>query len=449
MSKRSHLFKVKRGQLYYDNKPIGNSEHNPGFSRLYFEEEPLSEDGANGVVFRASHNILDIQQVVKVWRPTTTNVFTRAKEEAKKNANRSLGHSVTHINDAGIYNYPCEIFFAVMEIVSDTKTLKDWIKLRNGLLRIVEEETKAQIRSRQKELEELIQKAKHHTKHPTKDIQKLKQDIKDKKDYLQKLTVNSCAQALNITAGLLLCTGTIYENGMTHGDLHEGNLLVIDDDENTQTDLRKFHNVGTPGTLIAADIRIIDIGTSKAIGTNREIGQQRDIDKMINNTQRVLSPLLKHLKASLADWIFPTAQRFSNSAPPLWIHKGEIVSAGTIAGDLLRLTIFLNLALGYATNAPNQKGSLTLEDNGPNDFNDIMLEEIPELLIELKSGNSLSSLRFYSTASSGNYINWSKVWQDLTKRYPALSSYCIFGDTLMASSLLTSEEETDTQPSRS
>lgn len=439
MSKRSHLFKVKKGQLYYDNKPIGNSEHNPGFSRLYFEDEPLSEDGANGVVFRASHSILDIQQVVKVWRLKPTSDFTRAKEESKKNANRSLGHSVTHINDAGIYNYPCEIFFAVMEIVSDATTLKEWIKLRNASLRAIEKETKKQISSQQKELKELLRETKDHTEYTTKGIQNLKRRIKYSNDYLQKLTLNSCAQALNINAGILLCAGTLYENGMTHGDLHEGNLLVVDGGENTQTDLLKFHNVGTPGTLIAADIRIIDIGTSKAIGTNREIGRQRDIDKMINNTQRVLSPLLKHLKASLADWIFPTAQRFSNSAPPLWTHKGEIVSAGTIAGDLLRLTIFLNLALGYATNAPNQKGSLTLEDNGLHDFNDVMWEELPESLIELKSGNSLSSFRFYSTVSSGNYINWSKVWQDLTKRYPALSTYCFIGDILMASSLLTSE----------
>lgn len=190
MNTNSHLFKVKRGRLYYDNKPIGTCKCHPGFERLYFETEPLSEEGANGVIFRASHRILDIQQAVKVWRPEKASDFRKAKNEAKKNANRNLGNSVAHINDAGICEYPSDIFFAVMEIVNDAKTLKEWIKLRNHSL------------------------------------QELENDAKTDKMRLQNRKLRSCAQALNVTSGLLLCTGTLYENDMTHGDLHTGNLLI-------------------------------------------------------------------------------------------------------------------------------------------------------------------------------------------------------------------------------
>lgn len=388
MSMSGHLFKVKRGRLYYDNKPIGTCKCHPGFERLRFEDEPLSEEGANGVLFRASHQILNIQQAIKVWRPEKASDFKKAKNEAKKNANRDLGNSVAHINDAGIYEYPSKIFFAVMEIVNNAKTLKEWIKLRNLSL------------------------------------QELESDAKTDKMRLQTLKLRSCAQALNVTSGLLLCTSALYENQMTHGDLHAGNLLILDN-EKTRTNLLQFTDIGTPGSLTPVDIRIIDIGTSEATGTNRQIGEIRDVDKLIQNTRAILSPLLTYFKTSLTEWLTLENVKEKQQSLSIWTHDNTPISPAVLAGDLLRLIIVLNLILGFATNAPNKKGYLALEDEEVAAFNNLFSSKICDMEISFKFGGSQNKLDYFSEISSGLSINWPKVWEIIARKYPAITSYYI------------------------
>lgn len=388
MNTRSHLFKVKRGRLYYDNKPIGTCKCHPGFERLYFEKDPLSEEGANGVIFRASHRILDIQQAVKVWRPEKASDFKRAKNEAKKNANRDLGNSVAHINDAGIYEYPSDIFFAVMEIVNNARTLKEWRKSRN------------------------------------KSLQALNQHAKLGTGYTNSRKLHCYAQALNVAAGTLLCMGTLYENNMTHGDLHEGNLLIVDN-EDTRTDLLQFPNVGKPGTLRPADIRIIDIGTSKATGTARAIGERRDVDKLIENTRAILAPLLTHFNTSLSKWLLLTKIKGTSETPPEWRYNNTQISSKVIAGDLLRLVVFLNLILGFVTKGEHKAGSLHLDKDDLSKFNQSMLTIIPGSHIYLDQGDHLNALIYYSTVSFGNTIDWPKVWKCISLKYPEFSPYTV------------------------
>lgn len=391
MNTRSHLFKVKRGRLYYDNKPIGTCKCHPGFERLYFEKDPLSEEGANGVIFRASHRILDIQQAVKVWRPEKASDFKRAKNEAKKNANRDLGNSVAHINDAGIYEYPSEIFFAVMEIVNNASTLKEWRKSRN------------------KSLQALDKREKHEA------------------GYADSRKLHSYAQALNVAAGTLLCMGTLHKNNMTHGDLHEGNLLIVNNDD-TRTDLLQFPHVGNPGTLRPADIRIIDIGTSKATGTARRIGERRDVDKLIENTRAILSPLLTHFNTSLSKWLRLTKIKGTSETPPEWRYNNTQIPSKVIAGDLLRLVVFLNLILGFVTKGEHEAGSLHLDKEDLSEFNQSMLSDIPVSHINLDVCDHHNALFYYSKVSFGDTIDWPKVWKCISLKYREFSPYTLSPD---------------------
>ena len=391
MNTNSHLFKVRRGRLYYDNKPIGTCKCHPGFERLYFETEPLSEEGANGVIFRASHRILDIQQAVKVWRPEKASDFRKAKNEAKKNANRNLVNSVAHINEAGIYEYPSVIFFAVMEIVNNARTLKEWRKSRN------------------------------------KSLQALNKDAKHATGYAESRKLHSYAQALNVAAGTLLCMGTLNENNMTHGDLHEGNLLIVNN-EDTRTDLLQFPHVGNPGTLRPADIRIIDIGTSKATGTARRIGERRDVDKLIENTRAILAPLLTHFNTSLSKWLLLTKIKGTSETPPEWRYNNTQISSKVIAGDLLRLVVFLNLILGFVTKGEHKAGSLHLDKEDLRVFNRAMLSDIPASHIHLDLGDHLNALIYYSNVSFGDTIDWKKVWKCISHKYPEFSLYDLSAD---------------------
>lgn len=388
MNKRIHLFSVKRGRLHYDDKPIGACKCHPGFERLRFEDDPLSEEGANGVIFRATHRTLGIQQAVKVWRPEKLADIKRAKAEAKKNANRDLGNSIAHVNDAGIYEYPSRIFFAVMEIVNGATTLKEWIASRNRSL---------------KECSTMPDTG---------------------AELPETLKLYFSAQALNIASGLLLCASVLHMNDITHGDMHDRNLLVTNCG-GTRTDLLTFRHVAGIGTLNPAEIRIIDIGTSKAEGTNRTVGIKRDIDKLIHNTRRILSPLLSHFNTSLKQWLNldittgrtqnPTAQKRDNTpASPI-----------IVTGDLLRLTMVLNLILGYATNTPNKQGTLTLNAEEVSEFNQLISSSTLDSHISSIPSTALNALRHIGERSTGLLINWPEVWATAARRYPALSSYSI------------------------
>ncbi len=80
-------FSVVNNKLTYGEKPLQECEEYGlyPFSRFVFDSTPLSEDGANGVIFSATHKLLDIRQAVKLWRPEkVSGGIERALLEVKK-----------------------------------------------------------------------------------------------------------------------------------------------------------------------------------------------------------------------------------------------------------------------------------------------------------------------------------------------------------------------------
>ena len=217
---------------------------------------------------------------------------------------------------------------------------------------------------------------------------------------------------------------TLHKNNMTHGDLHEGNLLIVNNDD-TRTDLLQFPHVGNPGTLRPADIRIIDIGTSKATGTARRIGERRDVDKLIENTRVILSPLLTHFNTSLSKWLRLTKIKGTSETPPEWRYNNTQIPSKVIAGDLLRLVVFLNLILGFVTKGEHKAGSLQLDKEDLSEFNQSMLSDIPVSHINLDVCDHHNALFYYSKVSFGDTIDWPKVWKCISLKYPEFFPYTV------------------------
>ena len=267
-----------------------------------------------------------------------------------------------------------------MEIVNNARTLKEWRRSRNKSLQALNKETKHAI------------------------------------GYVESRKLHSYAQALNVAAGTLLCMGTLHKNNMTHGDLHEGNLLIVNNDD-TRTDLLQFPHVGNPGTLRPADIRIIDIGTSKATGTARRIGERRDVDKLIEIRASILSPLSHTFQYSTQQMAAPYQIKGTSETPPEWRYNNTQIPSKVIAGDLLRLVVFLNLILGFVTKGEHKAGSLHLDKEDLSEFNQSMLSDIPVSHINLDVCDHHNALFYYSKVSFGDTIDWPKVWKCISLKY--------------------------------
>ncbi len=123
---------VKDGLLYCDGKLVGESKEKGGFLQYYFDKEPLG-NGANGITFSVTHKILNVKQVVKIYFPKEDekDVSHKAREEAIKNANTKLAGVAAVIFDAGEYEYPCKLWYSIMESVSSYCTIKQWREKRN------------------------------------------------------------------------------------------------------------------------------------------------------------------------------------------------------------------------------------------------------------------------------------------------------------------------------
>lgn len=181
---------VRNGILYYGDKPVGESEGKNGFLQYYFDEEPLG-NGANGVTFSVTHKILGVKQVVKIYFPKEDekSVSFKAREEARKNANTALAGVTAVIFDAGEYEYPCKLWYSIMESVSSYCTVRQW-------------------------------RAKREQYFPSN----------AKKFAVESEMCRSSIHAsLNLAAGFLKTVIALYEHNVIHGDLNPGNVLWIVD----------------------------------------------------------------------------------------------------------------------------------------------------------------------------------------------------------------------------
>lgn len=373
---------VRDGILYCAGKCIGESQERRGFLQYYFDEEPLG-CGANGVTFSVTHKILNVKQVIKIYFPKEDEeqASFKAKEEARKNANTLLAGVTAVIFDAGEYNYPCKLWYSIMESVSSYCTIKQWRANR----------------------EEYFPSNKNRF------------DIKSKKCQ------SSIHASLNLAAGFLKAVIVLYENNVVHGDLNPGNVLWVFDADTVSEEMERVssHDYSVLGELEPFCVRLIDMGASKASDI-KVGGMIRDSWKLYEHIKSFLSPIFMGHKIRFADWfkfeLLETDEcqmigveriiAFRENEKVYWIRPQEI------AGDFFRLISVLTLAFGIITNSPiEEERAIKLETMDKNDFYVLMFEENIRDAIDAFSFDSMMVLHKLSKISScGKWINWENVW---------------------------------------
>lgn len=122
----------KDGMLCYENKQFLIKDGLPAFQNLKFKK--ILSNGANGVTFIVIHNNLQIEQLVKLYFITDPKFEIKAIEESKKNSNVKLGDTIARVYDCGKLLYPVAVYYSIMELVENSLTLKDYLKIRKNLI---------------------------------------------------------------------------------------------------------------------------------------------------------------------------------------------------------------------------------------------------------------------------------------------------------------------------
>ena len=285
------------------------------------------------------------------------------------------------IFDAGEYEYPCKLWYSIMESVSSYCTIKQWREKRN----IYFPDNGAKF------------------------------DIKDTK------CLSGIHTSLNLAAGLLKTVIVLYENNIIHGDLNSGNILWILENGTIDKELEWLasYHYAVLGELEPFCVKLIDMGTSK-VNDIEDAGLIRDSRKLYEHMKSFLYPIFTEQKVKFADWFrFDLLEVDGCSEVGIdrivGIKENEsvyLVQPQQIAGDFFRLISVLTLALGIITNHPTEKEkSIVLDMEDRNDFNVLIYKKEIEDAIKAFSFDSMSVLQKLSkTSSNGCWINWENVW---------------------------------------
>lgn len=374
---------VKNGELLCNNRKIGMDKKTPGFSQYIFDEEPLGK-GANGITYRVTHKVLGVRQVVKIYFPKddeTDNVH-KAREESIKNANTALNGIIAVTFDAGVYSYPCRLWYSCMESVSSFATIKEWRKERDGYFKINGNSF----------------------------------DVFDMKCLRYMNT------ALKLAAGILQAVIGLYEHDVIHGDLNPGNILWILERENLNKTLDLYSSKITSslGKLEPCTVKLIDMGASKVNNNEKEEGKVRDAYKIYEHIKSLMYPLFNNSNSSIEKWFKFDVIKSVTFKEKYGIEGicGVLDEDGTtlyyvepkeLAGDCFRLVCVITIAFGLIFNLYSEKRNcIQLSIDDIRDFYELMNEMNVNGPIRAFSFDSMITIQ--KIKSKGRLINWENVW---------------------------------------
>lgn len=421
-------FQVVNGSLFYDGKAVGDTETRSGFRYFEFENEPLG-NGANGLTYRAHHTVLGVAQVIKLYFPGENGEVEKARLEAKKNADPRVRDVAAQVHDAGVYMYPREISYSIMESVSDIQTLSEWLKNRDtewNFFKAVIDES----------------------------------ELSEAKNAAAKARAArfALADALNVAAGFIGAVVRLSSAGVTHGDLNPQNILVSlanndpgwaecsihfplgkkksilrDDEFELARSLRcRFgygnENLLNPGILKPTNVKLIDLGTSQEAGTSPSVGRARERFFLIDNLRKILRPFFDGSKTFDDYFLFSLPERSDLEMVANDVLEDDDTGAETLAHDLFRLLSLLNLLVGHAHNnrtrkddEPNAETGLHVSDVQL--VNILLSADVRELRDPIFALDVLPIFSEFGEEINNELIDWAAVWSHWTALHPMFSNH--------------------------
>ena len=287
------------GVLCYEEKQFLIENEVPAFQNLEFKK--ILSNGANGITFIAFHKFLEIEQLVKLYFITDDKIEIKAIEETKKNSSVKLGDTIARVYDSGKLLFPVHVYYSIMELVENSLTLKDYLKVRTSFISVLKEISSSKIMLEKNSVFDII---------------------------LQE-GVNLCIYFLRDISYLI-------KYNIRHGDLNPGNIMIggsiltdnlsdlIDKYNKVKIDKEcnsvefeeikeeilcyknNFYNEVFVGEIRQdrLQVKLIDLGTSHVNPSTVEKTNQRDSWLIFSTIRDILAPIFDELSISFDDYFY-------------------------------------------------------------------------------------------------------------------------------------------------
>lgn len=284
------------GVLCYEEKQFLTENKVPAFQNLEFKK--ILSNGANAITFIVFHKNLKIEQLVKLYFIKDSNEI-KAIEETKKNSSVKLGDTIARVYDCGKLLFPVPVYYSIMELVENSLTLKDYLKVRTSFISALKE-----ISPSEKMLE---------------------------KDSVFDIILQ---EGVNICIYFLRDISYLIKYNIRHGDLNPGNIMIggsiltdnISDLIDKYNDIKRdkecipvkwerikqeilyyknnFYNEVFVGEIRQdrLQVKLIDLGTSHVKPSTVEKTNQRDSWFIFSTIRDILSPIFDELSIDFRDY---------------------------------------------------------------------------------------------------------------------------------------------------
>lgn len=285
------------GVLCYEEKQFLTENKVPAFQNLEFKK--ILSNGANGITFIVFHKNLKIEQLVKLYFIIEDSNEIKAIEETKKNSSVKLGDTIARVYDCGKLLFPVPVYYSIMELVENSLTLKDYLKVRTSFISALKE-----ISPSEKMLE---------------------------KDSVFDIILQ---EGVNICIYFLRDISYLIKYNIRHGDLNSGNIMIggsiltdnISDLIDKYNDIKRdkecipvkwekikqeilyyknnFYNEVFVGEIRQdrLQVKLIDLGTSHVKPSTVEKTNQRDSWFIFSTIRDILSPIFDELSIDFRDY---------------------------------------------------------------------------------------------------------------------------------------------------
>lgn len=287
------------GVLYYEEKQFLIKNDVPAFQNLEFKK--ILSNGANGITFIVFHKYLKIEQLVKLYFITDNKIEIKAIEETKKNSSVKLGDTIARVYDSGKLLFPVHVYYSIMELVENSLTLKDYLKVRTSFISALKEISLSKIMLEKNSVFDII---------------------------LQE-GVNLCIYFLRNISYLI-------KYKIRHGDLNPGNIMIGGSilTDNLSDLIDKYNNVKKNKECIPVDlekikqeilcyknniynevfvgeirqdrlqVKLIDLGTSHVNPSTVKKTNQRDSWFIFSTIRDILAPIFDELSIDFHDYFY-------------------------------------------------------------------------------------------------------------------------------------------------
>lgn len=287
------------GVLCYEDKQFLIENEVPAFQNLEFKK--ILSNGANGITFIVFHKYLKIEQLVKLYFITDDKIEIKAIEETKKNSSVKLGDTIARVYDSGKLLFPVHVYYSIMELVENSLTLKDYLKVRTSFISVLKEISSSKIMLEKNSVFDIIlQEGVNLCIYFLRDI-----------SYLIKYKIRHG----DLNPGNIMIGGSILTDNLSdlidkYNNVKKKKESIPDEFEEIKEEIlcykNNFYNEVFVGEIRQdrLQVKLIDLGTSHVNRSTVKMTNQRDSWLIFSTIRDILAPIFDELSINFDDYFY-------------------------------------------------------------------------------------------------------------------------------------------------